>query len=371
VKKPLLLATAFLLTTAAFAADEKPAPPLGPKAEAMIEQLLPVCSETVAPTRSGLVHSLPSNMTGNVVQIDSKRSWCAGQWVAITTREGGFFFGMPWFLDGLQGTIEEKLRAFTWKNMQQSYDATVDRTRTRDGLYRVSLVQTTEQGKVPLEGEVDPGGNIFFLGHFMPLSGDARSERSKALGPIVAKSPTTGAANPQVTVVEFSDFECPSCQHAAGYLKPILAAHGDKVRYVRFDMPLMAMHPWAFTAAVAGRAVHRQNPELFWKYKEHIYENQEKLNAFTIDDFVRGFAQDHDLDLKKFDADVTSAAVKADILNGVAAAFVNDVRSTPTYLVNGVNVDPGIDGKALTEYVEKALRRPATPDREIPSKSGQ
>jgi len=371
VKKPLLFAAACLLSTAVSAADEKPAPPLGPKAEAMIEQLLPVCSEAATPSRTGLVHSLPSNMTGNVVLIESKRSWCSGQWVAITTKEGGFFLGIPWFLDGLEGTIEEKLRAFTWKNMQQSYTATVDRTKTRDGLYRATLVQTTEQGKVPYEGEVDPAGSVFFLGHFMPLTGDARSARTKALGPVVAKSPTTGAANPKVTVVEFSDFECPSCRHAAGYLEPILKAHGDNVRYVRFDMPLMAMHPWAFTAAVAGRAVHRQKPDLFWTYKKHVYENQEKLSAFTIDDFVRGFAQDHELDMTRFDADVASPAVKSEILDGVAAAFINDVRATPTYLVNGVTVDPGADGKALADYVEKALKQPATPDRETPSKSGR
>ncbi len=86
---------------------------------------------------------------------------------------------------------------------------------------------------------------------------------------------------------------------------------------------------------------------------------------------MRGFAQDHDLDVAKFDADVASAAVKAEILDGVAAAFSNDVRSTPTYLVNGITVDPGIDGKALVEYVEKALKQPATPGRETPSKSGR
>ena len=42
-----------------------------------------------------------------------------GQWVAVTSKEGGFFLGIPWFLDGVQGTLEEKLKAFTWQNMQQ------------------------------------------------------------------------------------------------------------------------------------------------------------------------------------------------------------------------------------------------------------
>ncbi len=371
MKKSLLLATALLAAAAVNADDEKPAPPLGPKAEAMIDQLLPICSEAATPKRVGLMHALPANMTGNVVRLESKRNWCSGQWVAVVTNEGGFYLGIPWFLDGVEGTIEEKLKSFAWQNMQQNYTPVVDRTKTRDGLYRVTMEQTTEQGKLPLEGEVDPAGSVFFLGHFLPLSGDVRTSRVKNLSLIVAKSPATGAANPQVTVIEFSDFECPSCQHAAGYMKPILAAHSDKVRYVRFDTPLMNIHPWAFSAAVAGRAVYRQKPDLFWTFKEQIYDNQEKLSAFTLDDFVLGFAKDHDFDMKKFEADLASPEIKKEILYGVAAAFSNDIRSTPTYLVNGVAVDPGNDGKALADYVEKALTPSATPGPKTPSGSGR
>jgi len=379
VKKPILFAALCLLTTAVFAQDDQkekaaapPAPALGAKAESMIEQMLPVCSEQATLTRSGLVHALPANMTGNVIQIESKRNWCSGQWVAVVSKEGGFYLGIPWFLDGVEGaTLEQKLQTFAMQAMQQTYTATVDRTKTRDGLYPVVLAQTTEHGKLPLEGEIDPAGTVLFMGHFIPLSGDAHGARTKSLTSLIDKSPSTGAPNPQVTVIEFSDFECPSCQHAAGYMKPILAAHGDKVRYVRYDMPLITIHPWAFSAAVAGRAVFRQKPDLFWTFKEHVYENQDKLNNFVIDDFVRGFAQDHELDLKKFDADINSPELRSEILRGLAAAFVSDVRATPTYLVNGVNVDPGNDGKALADYVEKVLKGPATPGRETPSKSGR
>jgi protein-disulfide isomerase len=378
VKTPILAAALCLLTTALLAQDAPkedkapPAPALGPKAEAILEQLLPVCSEQATLNRSGLVHALPANLTGNVIQIDSKRSWCAGQWVAIVSKEGGFYLGIPWFLDNVEGaTLEQKLQNFAMQAMQQTYTVTVDRNKTRDGLYPVVLSQTTEHGKLPLEGEIDPAGTVLFMGHFMPLSIDPHMARTKALGSLIEKSPATGAANPQVTVIEFSDFECPSCQHAAGYMKPILAAHGDKVRYVRYDMPLITIHPWAFSAAVAGRAIFHQKPELFWTFKEKIYENQEKLNNFVIDDFVRGFAQDHELDLKKFDADIASPELRAEILRGLGAAFANDVRATPTYLVNGVFVDPGNDGKALADYVEKTLKGSATPGRETPSKSGR
>lgn len=132
--------------------------------------------------------------------------------------------------------------------------------------------------------------------------------------------------------------------------------HGQQVRYTRMDLPLVNMHPWALSAAIAGHAVNAQKPELFWDYKKTIYENQEKLTAFTIDDFTRNFAQDHDLNMEKYDRDVNSTELRADILKGVGAAFSYDVRATPTYMVNGIFVDPGDDGKALEMYVANLLK---------------
>ena len=120
---------------------------------------------------------------------------------------------------------------------------------------------------------------------------------------------------------------------------------------------LVTMHPWAFAAAVAGRAIYRQKPDLFWQYKEQVYANQEKLNAFTIEDFARGFAQDHDLDLKKYDADIANPDIQASLLNGLGAAFSGDIRATPTYMVNGTLVDAGNEGKYLMDYVAGLVKK--------------
>ena len=358
LKRLLLTLPALLLATSILAADAKlVAPSLGVKAEKLIAESLPVCSVPSTPTRTALAHKLPDNMVGNVIQLDSTRGACQGQWVTILSNEGGFYMGVPWFLDDVQGTIEEKLQQFTWKNMQENYTAVVDRTKTREGLYRVKLLMTTERGKMPMEGEIDPAGTVFFIGHFHPLSEAGRTARLKELDHYIAGSPATGAARPEVTVIEFSDFQCPSCQHASKYLKPIMATHADKVRYIRYDVPLVSMHPWAFAAAVAGRAIYHQKPELFWQFKEQVYDNQEKLSAFTLDDFARGFASDHELDLKRYDADIASPELKSEILSGVGLAFTNDVRSTPTYIVNGTFVDPGVDGVALEKYVTGLLKK--------------
>jgi protein-disulfide isomerase len=355
----LALATA-LLASAALAADTpKPAPDTAvDKVDAMVKAALPVCGEAIKINTVEMQHKLPPNLAAKVYQVDSERASCQGQYVAITSREGGFYLGVPWFLDDAEGkTIEERLKSFTWKHMQQNFDPVVDRTRTRDGLYRVVMNQTTERGRLPLEGEVDPDAKVFFLGHFQPIADTAAAARLKAFAPFISGAPSTGASNPAVTVIEFSDFECPSCQHASHYLEPLLARYPDQVRYIRYDLPLVNSHPWAFPAAVAGRAIYRQKPELFWDYKKTVYENQDKLSAFTIDDFARGFAQDHDLDVAKYDADIASDELKSLIMKGAAVALSTDIRATPSYLVNGTLVDAGDKGKHLESYVASLLKK--------------
>jgi len=289
--------------------------------------------------------------------VESPRASCEGMYAAVLSPVDGFFLGNPMPLSGVEGaTTEAKLKNFIWQAMQMNVTPVVDRTKvTDDGLVPVVLYETTENGKMPLEGEVDAQGTTFFFGHFHRLgSSSIRPQRIKTFEQLVANMPAKGASNPAVTVVEFSDFECPSCRRASGYLEPILEKHGDKVRYVRFDLPL-TMHPWAFGAALAGRAIYRQKPEVFWDYKKQIYANQDSLTAFTLWDFARGFAQDHELDLKRYDADLEDENLKNEILRGAGFALANEVRATPTYLVNGAFVDAGDEGKNLAAYVDSLL----------------
>jgi protein-disulfide isomerase len=357
VKRLVFATLALAIGTGALA--DTPTATLAPAAMKMIKDNLPVCAADTSVSYAPMPHKLPANLSAIMVRVESKRQGCEGQWLAATSSGGGFFLGIPWFLDDEKDekTLEAKLKSFAWNKLQQNVAPAVTRAETRDGLYPVALQQTTERGTVTIEGEVDPNGTVFFLGHFASLKGDLRQERIKAFSPIVTNSPVTGSAKPEVTVIEFSDFECPSCMRAAGYMKPLLDKYGDKLRYVRYDLPLVQMHPWALSAAVAGRAIYRQKPELFWEYKKHVYENQDKLSAFTFDDFARGFAQDHELDLKKYDADVSSPELRAEILKGVGVAFVNDIRATPTYVVNGVAVDPGEGGAGLEKYVAGLLKK--------------
>ncbi len=337
--------------------EVKVTPP--PAFEKYIKEAMPVCEQTTL-TYVAMVHKLPDNLQGLVVRAESPRQTCQAQVVGVTSREGTVYLGIPWFLDEVKDVkgLEAKLTQFTASALHEEFTPQIDKQHpTKEGLFPVTLWETTERGKLPLYGEIDPAGTVFFIGPFRPFNEAPAVARTKAFEQYISDMPAEGAAKPEVTVVEFSDFECPSCMHAAGYMKPILEKHADKVRYIRFDTPLVTMHPWAFEAAMAGRAVWHQKPEAFWDFKKQVYENQDKLNSFVIDDFARGFAKDHELDLKRFDDDVASETLKTKIINGVGTAFSNDIRATPTYMVNGVLVDAGTDGKDLAAYVDSLLKK--------------
>jgi protein-disulfide isomerase len=351
VKSLLFSALTLLVCAPLFAAD------VDPKLDRAVRDALPVCKDAKI-TYSDLTLKLPARFTGKLVRVESPgdNHTCDAQLAAVVSPAGNVFVGSPWPIADEEGkTLEEKLTNFVWRNMQENVTVAVDKDRTVDGLFKITLLQTTENGKMPMEGYVDQDMRTFFFGTFRPLNGDFRASRAKTYEPFLTGAPAKGASSPKVTIVEFSDFQCPSCQRAAGFLDPILAKHGDKVRYIRFDLPLSG-HAWAFPAALAGRAIYRQKPEVFWEYKKQVYANQQSLNAFTFWDWARGFAGDHELDLAKYDADLASQALKDQILKGAGLAFVNDVRATPSYMVNGAMVDSGSDGKGLEAYVDELLK---------------
>jgi protein-disulfide isomerase len=359
MKRVLSFIAIALFATAAFAADGAATTPLDARVEKAIRDSLPPCPGLKL-TPGEMPYKLPTGFSGTVIRVESSpsRAACDAQLISIISPTGGFYLGVPWYFGDEEGTTpEEKLKNFAYRNMRMLTTAVIDRTsRTLDGLFRVALTETTDAGKVVLDGEMDQAGTIFFFGHFRRMNSDMRVERLKVFEPLLPSSPTKGAKDAQVTVIEFSDFECPSCQRASGYVDPILAKYPSQVRYIRFDLPLSG-HPWAFSAAVAGRAVYRQKPELFWEFKKQVYTNQDKLSAFTFDDFARGFAESHELDMKRWDADVSSDAIRAELLKGVGLAFSNDIRATPSYIINGAFVDAGDGGKALMEYVDKLLAK--------------
>jgi len=307
--------------------------------------------------RSAAPAGVPAGLKAETIEVQSSSPYCATQVLAIASR-GEIFIGSPWSLAGRPGTLEEKVKAFTWQNFNEVFSASIDPSvKSTNGLKKAKITYTTEQGPVIIEGWTTQDESALFAGEFHSATASVPAERMKKLAPLFTGAPSRGKSGAKVTIVEFSDFQCPSCKESSTYMKPVLERlAAGSVQYVRMDLPLISSHPWAFHAAVAGRAIHRQNPDLFWKYRDFIYSNQADLNAFSLEDQVRGFAEDNGLDLKKFDSDVASAELRGEILRNVGTAFTLGLQSTPSFMVNGINIYPGKDGTNLEKLVNDLLK---------------
>ena len=89
-------------------------------------------------------------------------------------------------------------------------------------------------------------------------------------------APVLGNPNAPITIVEYGDFECPVCRNLHDALRGMLPNY-PQVKLVFKDFPLDSVHPWARTAALAGRCVYQQNPQTFWKYFDYVYDQQDLI----------------------------------------------------------------------------------------------
>lgn len=162
--------------------------------------------------------------------------------------------------------------------------------------------------------------------------------------------PSKGAANAPVTIVMFTDFQCPACAAAHPILQKIVAEYDGKVRLVVRDFPLMQIHENAFKAAKAAAAANAQDK--FFEYTELLYNNQNALD----DDSLKRYAAQIGLNQKQFEADFTgekfAEEIRRDIKDGEAYA----ISGTPTIFVGGVKVR-NLSAQAFRKAIENALKK--------------
>jgi len=144
----------------------------------------------------------------------------------------------------------------------------------------------------------------------------------------VSGSPTRGPADARITLVEFSDFECPYCSVAVGEVNTIMTAYPKDVRLIYKQFPL-SMHPHAPLAAAASLAANQQGK--FWQMHDALFKNFRKLSRENI----LALAKEIGLDMDKFTADLDSPKFKAVIEKDLADGETAGVYGTPSFFVNG------------------------------------
>ncbi|MDP3244813.1 MAG: DsbA family protein [bacterium] len=159
-----------------------------------------------------------------------------------------------------------------------------------------------------------------------------------------------GPKNAPVTLVEFSDFQCPYCGRHHETMKQIKDAYGDQVAWVWKQFPLTGLHPFAQKAAEASECASEQGK--FWEYADKLFENQ---TSFNNDLFVK-LAGDLKLDAAKFksclDSDKYLSKVQADESEGASKG----VEGTPATFVNGELISGAIPFESFKTIIDEALK---------------
>ena len=153
-----------------------------------------------------------------------------------------------------------------------------------------------------------------------------------------------------VTLVEYSDFECPYCGLAEPVVRELLAGHGD-LRYVWRHLPLTDVHPHALLAAEGAEAAARQGK--FWPMHDQLLDHQ---GALTANDLIR-YAGELGLDIEQFTRDLRNHVGEAKIAADVDSADLSGVSGTPTFFVNGRRHHGAYDISTLSDAVRAARAR--------------
>ncbi len=149
---------------------------------------------------------------------------------------------------------------------------------------------------------------------------------------------TAGAGNKGVELIEYGDFQCPSCGFFFPILQQVKQKYGDDIKFSFRHFPLDSIHPNARAAHRAGEAASMQGK--FWEMHDLLYQNQESWsqasNPVTIFD---SFAEQLGLDMAKYKTDFQSEQVNKTINADITAGQAIKANSTPTFVLNGKVID--------------------------------
>ena len=161
-----------------------------------------------------------------------------------------------------------------------------------------------------------------------PTARAGRPDPTRIYSVEIGDSPRRGAKNAIVSIVEFSDFQCPYCARVTPTLDQIEKEYGSQVEIAFKHLPL-SMHQKAPAAHAAAEAAHQQGQ--FWEMHDLIFANQREMSAAKYEEY----AQQLGLDIGRFQKDVASPKVKKRVDADAALAASLGITGTPAFLVNG------------------------------------
>jgi len=169
--------------------------------------------------------------------------------------------------------------------------------------------------------------------------------------------PVRGPKDAKVTIVEYSDFQCPYCARAHQTMsEQVMKEYDGKVKLVYKNYPL-PFHPWAEPAAVAAACAFDQDPDAFWKLYDYFFINQQQLNPQNVKEKATEALKGTKVNMEKWndcvDNKKTLERIKADMAEGQAVG----VSGTPAFIINGRKISGAQPFQNFKAVIDDELAR--------------
>lgn len=221
------------------------------------------------------------------------------------------------------------------------------------GILELPVEVKSAEGSNQVKMWMSKDGKYLLRGEISDITKDPLAETVAKMDLVGA--PVLGDPKAPITLVEYSDLECPVCRSLHDVMRGMLPNY-PLVKVVFKDFPIEAIHPWARTGALAGRCAYQQDPKAFWKMYDLIYDNQELISAANAYDKMLEYASKAGLNGETFKACLSGPQAAKEVDASIANGNLLEVRSTPTIFVNGRRI-VGADPHALQQYLDYEVAR--------------
>ncbi len=216
-----------------------------------------------------------------------------------------------------------------------------------------------QMGGLPLEDMRDRISDYLKEQRVTAIVADLRSQApteivlERARVEVEAIGPAKGPDDAAVTIVEFSDFECPFCKRVVPTIDQIVAKYPTQVRFVFRNLPLNNIHPRAQAAAEAAACADNQGS--FWDYHDLIFANPKALSDADLE----GHASQLGLDMQAFRQCVQNRETRPIVDADLATAESLGISGTPSFLINGIPLHGAQSLAAFSEVIDEEIARMA------------
>jgi protein-disulfide isomerase len=182
------------------------------------------------------------------------------------------------------------------------------------------------------------------------MDASSKSDHSLLSEPVTERDHAIGPPTAPITIVEYGDYECPSCLNALPIVQAVRQALEGRLRFVFRHFPQSSIHPNASTAAEAAEAAGDQGK--FWEMHEALFRHQKELGEIDLSHLALTLG----LEIYRFETSRTAERHRRRVRADYESGLRSGVTKTPTLFINGRRFDDAIDAKAIVAASMSALR---------------